>query len=80
MQRIYQWAKAEGREKDISPELEEIVRSASLTDAQIDDKIAQMSEARKARNFVASDKIRAELIATGILVEQTKDGIRWRRK
>ena len=80
MQRIYEWAKAEGREKDISPELQEIINSASLTDAQIDAKIAQMSAARKARDFATSDKIRAELVAQGILIEQTKDGIRWRRK
>lgn len=80
MQSIYQWAKAEARETQISPELEEIVRSAKLSDAQIDAKIAGMVEARKARDFATSDKIRAELIAQGILVEQTKEGIRWRRK
>jgi len=80
MQRIYEWAKTEGREKNISPELEEVVRSAALTDAQIDTQIAQMGEARKARDFATSDRIRAELIALGILIEQTKEGIRWRRK
>jgi cysteinyl-tRNA synthetase len=80
MQRVYQWAKAEGREKNISPELEEIIRSAALTDAQIDAQIGQMAEARKARDFATSDRIRAELIALGIVIEQTKEGIRWRRK
>jgi cysteinyl-tRNA synthetase len=80
MQRIHEWAKAEGREKDISPELEEIVRSTALSDEQIDAKIEQMAAARKAHDFATSDAIRAELIANGILIEQTKDGIRWRRK
>lgn len=80
MRRIYEWAKAEGREKDISPELEYIVRSAALTDAQIDAKIEQMVAARKARDFATSDKIRGELVAQGILIEQTKEGVRWRRK
>ena len=80
MQRIYEWAKAEGREKNISPELEDVVRSATLTDAQIDAKIEQMTAARKARDFATSDKIRAELVAQGILIEQTKEGVRWRRK
>jgi cysteinyl-tRNA synthetase len=80
MQRIYEWAKAEGREKSITPELEDIVRSAALTDAQIDTKIEQMTAARKARDFATSDKIRAELVAQGILIEQTKEGVRWRRK
>jgi cysteinyl-tRNA synthetase len=80
MQRIYEWAKAEGREKNISPELEDVVRAAALTDAQIDEKIEQMTAARKARDFATSDKIRAELVAQGILIEQTKEGVRWRRK
>jgi cysteinyl-tRNA synthetase len=80
MTRIYEWAKAEGREKDISPALEEIVGSAALSDAQIDAKITEMTAARKARDFATSDKIRAELVAHGILIEQTKDGVRWRRK
>jgi len=80
MQRIYEWAKAEGREKDISPELLDIIRSAALSDQQIDAKIAQMAAARKARDFATSDVIRAELTAQGILIEQTKEGVRWRRK
>jgi cysteinyl-tRNA synthetase len=80
MQRIYEWAKAEGRVKDITPQLEEIVRSAELSDAQIDAKIEQMNAARKSRDFASSDKIRAELVAQGIIIEQTKEGVRWRRK
>jgi cysteinyl-tRNA synthetase len=39
-----------------------------------------MKAARNARDFKASDTIRAELMAAGIIIEQTKDGIRWRRK
>ena len=34
----------------------------------------------KSRNFKASDAIRAELTAAGIIVENTKEGVRWRRK
>ena len=80
MQRVADWAKAEGREKDITPELKDILRSAELSDEQITQKIAQMAAARQARNFAESDAIRAELIANGIVIEQTKDGVRWRRK
>jgi cysteinyl-tRNA synthetase len=80
MQSIFEWAKAEGRQKDISPELLEIVSSAALSDEQINAKVAAMEAARKAKNFAASDAIRAELAAAGILIEQTKDGVRWRRK
>jgi cysteinyl-tRNA synthetase len=80
MQHVLAWAKAEGREKDISPELRDIVRSAALSDEQIEQMIAKMKAARAAKNFAESDAIRAELTAAGILIEQTKDGVRWRRK
>jgi cysteinyl-tRNA synthetase len=80
MQHVLAWAKAEGREKDISSELLDIVQSAALSDEQIDRKIAQMKAARAAKNFAESDAIRAELTAAGIIIEQTREGVRWRRK
>jgi cysteinyl-tRNA synthetase len=80
MKAIFDWARAEGREKEISPELLEIAGSVQLTDEQINQKLAQMEAARKARNFKTSDALRAELTAAGIIVENTKDGVRWRRK
>jgi cysteinyl-tRNA synthetase len=39
-----------------------------------------MKAARNTRDFKTSDTLRAELADAGILVEITKDGIRWRRK
>src|SRR6267154_3404177 len=42
MQPVLEWAKVEGREKDISPELLDIVRSAALSDEQINQKIEEM--------------------------------------
>jgi cysteinyl-tRNA synthetase len=39
-----------------------------------------MEAARRSRNFQASDAIRNELVSAGLLVEITKDGVRWRRK
>ena len=80
MKRVLEWAVAEGREKDISDELQEAVQSGELSDATIEKKIVQMKSARAARDFRTSDTIRAELADAGILVEITKDGIRWRRK
>jgi cysteinyl-tRNA synthetase len=80
MRAILDWARAEGREKEISPELLEIAGSAQLADEQVNQKLAAMEAARKARNFKASDAVRAELTAAGIIVENTKDGVRWRRK
>jgi cysteinyl-tRNA synthetase len=80
MKTVLEWAKAEGREKDISQELLDAVGAQSLPDAEIEKKITEMEAARKARNFQASDAIRAELTSAGLLVEITKDGVRWRRK
>jgi cysteinyl-tRNA synthetase len=75
---IAEWAKAEGRE--ISQELLGLLQSDALSDEQVNGKLAEMEAARKARNFPVSDAIRKELTAAGILVENTKDGVRWRRK
>jgi cysteinyl-tRNA synthetase len=80
MKAILEWARAEGREKDISKELLDAVESSQLSDADIESKVTQMEQARRARNFKASDALRADLTAAGIIVENTKDGVRWRRK
>ncbi|HVO81426.1 MAG TPA: cysteine--tRNA ligase [Terriglobales bacterium] len=80
MKAILDWAKSEGREKDISQELVDAISAQKLSDADIEKKIAEMEQARRARNFKQSDAIRAELTTAGILVEQTKEGVRWRRK
>ena len=58
-----------------------ILRNADqMTIADIEKKIAEMEAARRARNFKVSDALRAELTAAGIVIENTKDGVRWRRK
>ncbi len=80
MKAILEWAKAEGRGKEISPELLAVAGSAQLSDETVNQKLAEMESARKARNFKASDALRAELTTAGIIVENTKDGVRWRRK
>jgi cysteinyl-tRNA synthetase len=77
---IVDWAKAEGLEEKISPQAQEIAQSAALGDAQVEEKVAQHVAARKAKDFKTSDAIRDELLAQGIVLENTKDGVRWRRK
>jgi cysteinyl-tRNA synthetase len=77
---IVEWAKAEGRENEISKELLETVGAQQVSDTEIEKKIEEMEAARRSRNFKASDAIRAELGAIGIVVEITKDGARWKRK
>jgi cysteinyl-tRNA synthetase len=80
MKTILDWARSEGREKEISPELIEAAASAQLADEDINQKVSKMEAARKARNFKSSDELRSELTAAGIIVENTKEGVRWRRK
>jgi len=80
MKRVFEWAAAEGRDQDVSTELRQAVQSGQHSDAEIEKKIAAMKTARSARDFKISDVIRADLAAAGILVDITKDGIRWRRK
>ena len=80
MKEVFEWAQNEGREKDISPELREAMQSGQLSDADVEKKIAEMEAARRGRDFKTSDALRAELTAAGIVIENTKDGVRWRRK
>ena len=47
---------------------------------EIEQKIEERQEARRKRNFARADQIRDELVAAGVLIEDTKDGVRWRRK
>ncbi|QZZ23013.1 cysteine--tRNA ligase [Leptothermofonsia sichuanensis E412] len=53
--------------------------STSLTDADIETLIQQRQEARQAKNWAESDRIRNELQAQGITLIDSKDGTRWHR-
>ncbi|HVP48686.1 MAG TPA: DALR domain-containing protein, partial [Bryobacteraceae bacterium] len=52
----------------------------SLSDADVEAKIAARTQAKKSRNFAEADRIRGELLQEGIILEDTKDGVRWKRK
>ena len=80
MKQVFDWAQTEGRDTEVSENLRDTIQSSQLSDADIEKKIDAMKAARTARDFKASDAIRTELTAAGIIIEQTKDGIRWRRK
>ncbi len=53
---------------------------AEMLDADIEDLIEERQCARRDRNFARSDEIRDLLAEKGIILEDTKDGVRWKRK
>lgn len=53
---------------------------ADLLDEEIEGLILERTEARKSRNFARADEIRDLLISKGIILEDTPQGVRWRRK
>jgi cysteinyl-tRNA synthetase len=71
------WAEQEGRLDEAAPDL---ISTLALTDADIDALVAERTQAKKSRNFARADAIRNDLLAKGILIEDTKDGVRWKRK
>lgn len=53
---------------------------SQLLDADIEALIEERQNARRDRDFGRSDEIRDELAAKGIILEDTKDGVRWKRR
>jgi cysteinyl-tRNA synthetase len=53
--------------------------AGALDDAEIDARVAQRTEAKKARRFDEADRLRAELLALGVVLEDGAGGTRWRR-
>jgi cysteinyl-tRNA synthetase len=52
---------------------------ATVLEAEFARKIEERQKARAAKDFKLADEIRKELLAEGILLEDTKDGVRWKR-
>jgi cysteinyl-tRNA synthetase len=60
--------------------LNSTVASGEISDAEIDRRIAERTTAKKARNFALADQIRDQLLEQGVVLEDTKSGVRWKRK
>jgi cysteinyl-tRNA synthetase len=65
---------------EAQPETETEKTADGLSDADIEGLIQQRQEARKAKNFEMSDRIRNELQAQGIVLIDTREGTRWERQ
>jgi cysteinyl-tRNA synthetase len=51
-----------------------------MLDSEVQTLIDERQEARRRRDFARADEIRIELADRGIILEDTKDGVRWKRK
>ncbi|WP_314854435.1 cysteine--tRNA ligase [Stomatobaculum longum] len=54
-------------------------RKEESLDARVEALIEERQTARKKKNYARADEIRAELTAMGILLEDTKEGVKWKR-
>jgi cysteinyl-tRNA synthetase len=72
--RSLQWARSHGKLDEANLPVE------AIADDKVDQLVAERTAAKKARDFARADAIRAQLSEAGIVVEDTKDGIRWKRK
>jgi cysteinyl-tRNA synthetase len=72
-----EYAEQSGRLGDVAPEL---LAAQGLTDEAVEALVAERTQAKKQRNFARADQIRNELAEKGVVIEDSKDGARWKRK
>jgi len=54
-------------------------REVDISDKEVQELIAERNAARKSRDFARSDEIRDDLKKRGIMIEDTRAGVRWKR-
>ena len=58
----------------------DLERKEEALDVEIEAMIAERQEARKEKDFARADKLRDKLLAMGIVLEDTREGVKWHRK
>ena len=56
-----------------------VEKKEEMLDEDIENLIAERQAARKAKDFKRADEIRAELLEKGIILEDTREGVKWKR-
>lgn len=56
-----------------------VEKQEEILDSQIEALIQERQDARKAKNFARADEIRDTLLAQGIMLEDTREGVKWKR-
>jgi len=54
-------------------------RKAEVLDGEVEALIAARQQARKEKNFARADEIRQQLLDMGIVLEDTREGVKWKR-
>ena len=54
-------------------------RKAEVLDSEVEEMIAARQQARKEKNFALADEIRQKLLDMGIVLEDTREGVKWKR-
>ena len=54
-------------------------KKAEILDEEIEALIQERQAARKAKNFARADEIRNQLLEQGIILEDTREGVKWKR-
>ena len=54
-------------------------KKAEILDEEIENLIQERQQARKAKNFARADEIRNQLLEQGIILEDTREGVKWKR-
>jgi cysteinyl-tRNA synthetase len=75
--RALAWARETSRLDDVAPS---VLALDAFTDQAIDALVAERTQAKRQRNFARADQIRNQLAENGVLIEDSKDGVRWKRK
>ncbi len=68
-----------GRFDSIFDVLRPSAKEGGLADADVETLVAERTSAKKARDYARADQIRAQLAAQGVILEDTKEGVRWKR-
>ncbi len=55
-------------------------KEGDLSDEKVEALIAQRAAAKRSRDFALADQVRQQLLDQGIVLEDTKSGVRWKRK
>ena len=56
-----------------------VEKEAEILDDEVEALILERQEARKEKNFARADEIRGLLLEQGIILEDTREGVKWKR-